>query len=92
MTIVAPDIQISPNLPPPVGMSVSASRPLVISTMNTAGFTLRAVSESAELVPIDPYGVATAGATALPAPLAASGRWLVRYTGAAGAVAPLAFT
>jgi hypothetical protein len=50
------------------------------------------VSESAELVPIDPYGVATAGATALPAPLAASGRWLVRYTGAAGAVAPLTFT
>jgi hypothetical protein len=48
MTIVAPDIQISPNLPPPVGMSVSASRPLVIATNNTAGFTLRASSGAAQ--------------------------------------------
>jgi hypothetical protein len=92
MPIVAPDLVIAPNLPPPVGMSVSASRPLVIATNNTAGFTLRASSGAAQATPVDGYGARTAGPTALPAPLAASGRWLVEHTGNVGESTALAFT
>jgi hypothetical protein len=59
MTIVAPDVTIGPNFPPPSGLTVSGAKPLIVATNGYAGLTLRASSGAAEAQPLDAYGVPT---------------------------------